>query len=116
VIAIGRLDGDRLKQAREALVERLTRATAETLRTSAKSENAELRRAALLAMSLKNDMKLIPDLIETILDEDDMVVRAARTGLKSLTDQDFGPQPGASSSERKAVVSAWREWLLKQKK
>ncbi len=116
VIAISRLDGDRLKQARETLAERLTRMTSETLRTSAKSENAELRRAAVLAMSLKNDKKHIPDLIDAILDEEEMVVRTARTGLKSLTDQDFGPQPGATSAERKAVASAWREWLLKQKK
>jgi hypothetical protein len=116
VLAIGRLDGDRLKQAREALSERLTRVTTESLRTTAKAENAELRRAAVQAMSMKDDKKHIPDLIEALLDEEEMVVRTAKAGLKSFTQQDFGPKDGASISERKAAVAAWREWLAKQMK
>jgi hypothetical protein len=55
-------------------------------------------------------------LIAAILDEDEHVWLAAKEALKSLTGQDFGPETGALSSERKAAAAAWREWLSKQKK
>jgi hypothetical protein len=116
VLAIPRLDGDRLKYAREALAERLTQLTAETLRTMAKSDNVEQRRAAVLAMASKGDKACIPDLIAAIQDDEDIVVRAAKAGLKSLTGKDFGPADGAASSERKAAAAMWREWLKQQKK
>jgi hypothetical protein len=116
VLAIGSLEGDRLKQARGALIERLTRSSPESLRATVKGENAELRRAAVLAMTIKDDKKHIPDLIDALLDEEEFVVRAAQAGLKVLAQQDFGPKDGASNSERKAAVAAWREWFAKQKK
>jgi hypothetical protein len=116
LLAIPRLDGDRLMNARETLVERLTQASAETLRTMAKSDSAEQRCAAVSAMSMKKDKAYIPDLIAALLDAEDAVVNSARAGLKSLTGQDFGPSAGATSNDRKAVVAAWREWLQQQKK
>jgi hypothetical protein len=116
VIAASRLDGDRLKAAREALAERLTRMTADTLRTMAKAEDVELRRGAVLAMAMKDDKGHLPDLVAALLDDEDAVVRAAKAGLKSLTGQDFGPAANATIGEKKLAADAWREWLSKQKK
>jgi hypothetical protein len=116
VTAANRLEGDRLKQARDALAERLTRMTADTLRAMAKSEEAELRRGAYLAMAMKDDKAHIPDLIAAILDDEEFVVRAAKAGLKSLTNQDFGPNKNANIGEKKLAKDAWQSWWDKQKK
>ena len=101
---------------RTALAERLTRMTAETLRTMAKSEDAELRRAAVLAMAMKDDKAHLPDLVAALLDDEELVVRAAKAGLKSLTNQDFGPPTNASVSEKRIAAENWQNWLNKQKK
>lgn len=114
--AVYRLDGERRKSARAALAERLTRMTAETLRSMAKAEDAELRRGAVLAMAMKDEKVHVPDLIAALLDEEDLVVRAARAGLKSLTGEDFGPAPNASAGQKKLAVDSWTEWQAKQKK
>lgn len=115
--AVNRLDGERRGRARAALAERLTRMTASTLRALVKEEeDPELRRAAVLAMAMKDDRDHVPDLVAAILDEEEVVVRAARAGLKSLTGKDFGPAVNATLGEKKLAVSAWNEWLGKQKK
>lgn len=116
-IAIPRLEGDRKKDAREALAERLTRMTPDTLRRFMKSEDPELRRGAVLAAAMTDDKAYIVDLIDCLMDEDELVVRAARAGLKSLSGgKDFGPQPGASRLDREAAVKNWRQWWATQKK
>jgi HEAT repeat protein len=115
LLAIRKLDGNRLKSTRAALAERLTRMTDETLRTMAQDKDAELRRGAVLAMAMKDDKNHLPDLIAALIDEDESVVRAARAGLKSLTNQDFGPAAGANLADRTAAAKAWFEWLRKQK-
>jgi hypothetical protein len=116
VTAVNRMEGDRLKQGREALAERLTRMTAETLRAMAKSDEAELRRGAFLAMAMKDEKAFIPDLIEAIRDDEEIVVRAAKAGLKSLTGQDFGPATNANVGEKRLARDAWQDWWSKQKK
>ncbi|MDB5307533.1 MAG: hypothetical protein JWO38_1735 [Gemmataceae bacterium] len=115
VQAIHQLDGDRKKQARESLAERLTRMTAESLRGMVKSDDPELRRGAVLACAMKDDKTHVPDLIDRLADDEEIVVRAARAGLKSLTSQDFGPAAGATKDQRKAAADAWRAWWAKQK-
>jgi hypothetical protein len=117
VLAIPKLEGDRKKQAREALSERLTRMSPETLREMMKSDDPELRRAAVLAAAMKDDRSHVPDLIDRIKkDDDESVVRAARAGLKSLSGgQDFGPAPEATKADREAAAKAWRDWWAKQK-
>jgi len=116
VASVNRLDGDRQRQAREALAERLTRMTAETLRVMAKDEDVEYRRAAVLAMAMKDDKGHVRDLVAALLDDEEVVTRAAKAGLKSLTGQDFGPAVNATAGEKKLAVTAWNEWLGKQKK
>ncbi len=110
VHAIPRLDGERQRLAREALADRLTRMTADTLRTMLKNPDAELRRAACLACAMKDDRQHVPDLIERIADPSDLVVRAARAGLKSLTDKDFGPPPGADEDAKAKAHAQWKKW------
>jgi hypothetical protein len=116
VASVNRLDGERRRSAREALAERLTRMTAATLRAMAKDEDPELRRGAVLAMAMKDDKVHVPDLIAALLDEEEVVVRAAKAGLKSLAGQDFGPRVNATDGEKKLAASAWNDWLSKQKK
>ena len=115
VLGIGQLDGPRKSEAREALAERLTRMTADTLREMLRNDEPELRRAAALACAMKDDKDHVPDLIDRLTDED-VVARAAKAGLKSLTGQDFGPEPDATAERRKAAAEAWRAWWAKQKK
>jgi hypothetical protein len=115
VLATARLDGERKKAAREALAERLTRMTAATLREMVKNDEPELRRAAVLAMAMKDDKEHVPDLVVALNDTEDAVIRAARAGLKSLTGEDFGPAPGASAGERAAAIRKWSEWIKKNK-
>jgi hypothetical protein len=116
VRAIPRLDETRQRAAREALAERLTRMTAATLRAMLKDPDAELRRAACLACAMKDDRQHIPDLIERITDRSDLVVRAARAGLKSLTDKDFGPPPVADEEAKSKAQAEWKKWYESQGK
>ena len=50
---------------------------------------------------MKDEKLHIPDLIDRLLDDEELVVRAARAGLKSLSDgKDFGPQNGSTKADR----------------
>ncbi|WP_439621859.1 hypothetical protein [Gemmata sp.] len=115
VAAVAKLDGDRRRAAREALAERLTRMSAETLRAMAGAGEPELRRAAVLAMAMKDDAAHLPDLVAALADADAAVARAARAGLKAVTGEDFGPEADATPAERAAAIRAWAAWVRKQK-
>jgi hypothetical protein len=114
LLALGQLDGERHKATRAALAERLTRMNADTLRQMLKADEAELRRATVLAMAMKDDKDHLPDLIAALADKEDLVVKAARAGLKSVSGEDFGPAPNATPAERAAAIRAWANWLRKQ--
>jgi len=102
---IPQLAGNLRALARDALAERLTRMTAETLRDKLKDDNGEIRRAAALACAMKEDKSHVPDLIALLEDQEPSVTRAVRAALRELTGQDLGP--GAR---------AWKEWWAKQRK
>jgi hypothetical protein len=110
VLAANRLERDKKKQVRDALVERLYRMTPETLRAMSKANEPELRRAACLAGAMRDDKTHIPDLIARITDVDDGVVRAARAGLKSLTGEDFGPDANATDEAKQQAAVRWKFW------
>jgi len=116
VTAVYKLDGDKRKEARGALAERLTRMNAETLRAMAKMDDPEWRRGAVLAMAMKDDKAHIPDLVVALTDDEELVVRAARAGLRSLAGEDFGPAANATAGEKKLAASSWEQWMSKQKK
>ena len=86
--------------------------TAKSLRTMLADPESELRRAAALACAMKDDKAHVPDLIDRVSDPADLVVQAARAGLKSLTGQDFGPPAGSDEDARKKAASAWNKWYL----
>jgi hypothetical protein len=114
VAAIPQLEGQALRQARQALAERLTRMKVTTLRTYLKDEDPEVRRAAALASTAKDDGKvLIPDLIRLLNDREVIVERAAHTALKDLSGRDFGPAADASRTERSRAIAAWLAWWKK---
>jgi hypothetical protein len=110
VLAANRLERDKKKQVRDALVERLYRMTPETLRAMSKANEPELRRAACLAGAMRDDKTHVPDLIARITDVDDGVVRAARAGLKSLTGEDFGPDSNATDEAKQQAAVRWKFW------
>jgi uncharacterized membrane protein YgcG len=98
---IPQLSGAYKVKAREALVDRLTRMTAATLRDKLQDGQFEIRRAAILACVQKNDLAHVPDLIDLLDDSEPLVRRVAETGLKTLTGNDLDA-PGDAN--------AWQAW------
>src|SRR5205823_9195684 len=66
VQAIPQLPDEDRGKARQALVERMTRMTARTLRDKFAQDDAEVRRAAALACAAKGGKEMISDLIELL--------------------------------------------------
>lgn len=120
VTAVVRLEDERKKEARQALADRLTRMTSPTLRQMLKDPNLELRRGAALACGQKGKMEHVPDLIDRLTDEENLVARAAKAGLVALTEKkDLGPVFDPDTGEapmdaRKAAAAAWKAWWAKQ--
>jgi HEAT repeat protein len=112
--AAPRLTGAAQRQARDALVQRLTRMTSTTLRDKLQDDDAEVRRAAALACAMKDARGQVPDLISLLRDPEPAVAQAAGTALKSLTGQDLGPGPDAGAEERLKAAGAWAAWWKKQ--
>jgi hypothetical protein len=112
--AIGKLDGDDRRLAREALADRLTRMKPATLREYLKDEEAEVRRAAALAVAQQDSKLLVPDVIGLLKDPSPLVRRAAHAALKALSGKDFGPAADADAAERLRAIAAWRSWWKKQ--
>ena len=113
-VAIPQLTGPMKTKARDALAERIARMTAATLIDKLQDADREIRRAAALACAMKEEKKLIPNLIQLLEDAEPPVVRAAHVALKALTGQDFGPEADASRAERATAIAAWKSWWIKQ--
>jgi len=113
--AIPRLDAERKVAARAALADRLARLTADTLRGMMTGPDVEVRRAAVLAAAMRDDKAHVSDLLARLTDDEEVVVRAARAGLRSLAggDVDHGPEPGATPAQRRAAAELWRTWWLR---
>jgi HEAT repeat protein len=88
--AIPQLHGKMQIQARQALSERLSRMTEETLRGRLKDDDAEIRRAAAMACALKAKDDLVPELLDLLEDPEPAVVEAARAALQRLTGREVG--------------------------
>ena len=103
--AIPKLTGATKVSARDALAERFTRMTAATLKDKLKDDDLEVRRAAALAVAMKEDASFVPRLIELLQDPEPPVARAAHAALKALTKQELAPDP-----------AAWKAWAAHQGK
>jgi hypothetical protein len=104
------LEGDMRQKARDALRDRLTRMSADTLRRELGDDDPEIRAAAALAAGMKDDKNLVGDLIFRLNDRNPRVERAAYTALTSLTGRDFGPSANATPEERRRAFIQWRNW------
>jgi hypothetical protein len=111
---IPKLTKEMKTKARDALAERLTRMTTATLKDKLQDDDPEARRAAALAVAMKEDTTFVPRLIEMLQDSEPLVSRAALAALKSLTRQNFGPDAEATQAERDKAVAAWKAWWAKQ--
>lgn len=109
-LAIPKLSGNIKRQARDALVQRLTRMTAATLRDKLQDDNVEVRYAAALACGRKNAREHIPDLLLLLDDPERNVVQSARLALTELTGEDFGPASDADLRGCAEATAAWRKW------
>ncbi|HEY7153537.1 MAG TPA: HEAT repeat domain-containing protein [Gemmataceae bacterium] len=110
-LAIPKLSmGAAQREARDALARRLTRMTAATLRDKLQEDAVEVRRAAALACGRKKATEHIPDLLQLLDDPEVAVIQAARTALKELTGEDFGPDVEAGRRGRASAAAAWRKW------
>jgi hypothetical protein len=112
-LALGQLEGKRQFEARQALATRFTRMTQETLKSLVADRDAEVRRAACLAIGMKDDWILLPEVIDCITDPNDLVSRAAKATLKSVSNEDHGPKSGATDIEKREAADAWRLWHAK---
>jgi hypothetical protein len=108
--AVGRLEGDAKKHARECLVQRMERMTVKTLRDKFAGDDAEVRVAAIHAAARKGAAELMPELIELLKHPDDATWQASRDSLRALSGKDFGPRTNASAIERFEATAAWRKW------
>jgi HEAT repeat protein len=98
--AIPKLPAAERATAREALLKRLARMTADSLRDRLHDADPEIRRAAAAACVQSNDSSLVGDLIPLLHDSQPPVSAEALSSLKELTGQDLG------DSEE-----AWEKWL-----
>ena len=114
--AIPQLTGEAQKQARDALADRMARFSATTLKERLRDSDREMRCAAALAVCMRDEQDLVPDLIDAINDADDLVVRAARRALKGISDKDFGPPAGASAAQKRQAIADWKAWWDAKKK
>jgi hypothetical protein len=112
--AVGKLEGSAKAKARDALADRLARMTSKTLGDKLLDDDLEVRRAAALACAMKEDRKQVPRLIELLADPEPPVARAAHAALKTLTEQDLGPDADASRADIAHAIATWKEWWKRQ--
>jgi HEAT repeat protein len=86
---IPRIEGRFQEKARDALVKRLERMTPATLQERLHEEEAEMRRAAVLAYAHKGDSDAVPAIMGLLGDKDGEVIDAAVSGLRDLTGKQF---------------------------
>jgi hypothetical protein len=113
--AIPQLSENAKKTARDSFAERMSRMSANTLKSRLQDKSPEMRRAAVLAVAMREEKELIPDVIASLEDPEELVWRAAHRALRSFTDKDFGPPTGASPQERAKAAAAWKDWAKTQK-
>jgi hypothetical protein len=113
--AIPQLEGEALKQARDALADRMSHMSSATLGVKLTDDDPEVRRAAALAVAMKGDAAHYYRLIELLSDPEARVARAAHAALMEIKKgEDFGPAKDATREERAKAVLAWKAWWAKQ--
>jgi hypothetical protein len=110
-LAIPQLTGDDRNRARDALTERLSAMTADTLRTKLHDRDKEVRAAAALACAMREERANVGELITLLANDPDLfVARAAHLALRSLSGRDVPLPPDAGPADRAKAVEQWRRW------
>ena len=109
-MAIPRLDKGIRAKARDALAERLSRMSQKTLEQYLQDDNAEIRRASVLAVAMRDSLAHTDRVISLLLDPEPRVWRAAHAALRSLSKEDFGPTLNATDEEREQAILRWESW------
>lgn len=103
-LAIHSLEAEERKEARDLLVDRLADRKETTLLKYLTHEEPEIRRAAVLALAMRDAQETIEKIASLLLDPDAIVAYAAQISLKSLTGKDYGPVPNATQEEREKAM------------
>lgn len=111
--AIPHLSGDARKEAREALAARLADRNESTLLGYLEDGDAEIRRAAALALAMRDSKETVKAVAQLILDPEPTVVRATCASLRSLTGEDYGPPANATEEEKQDAVKKYQSWQPK---
>jgi hypothetical protein len=114
--ALPRLAGDLKREARQALEARLAKLPAGLLRARLADKGSETRRAAALACAARGERELLPQLVGLLADRHGEVAQAARSALRELTGEDFGPRPKTGAAAGAAAVRRWQAWLVAKSK
>jgi HEAT repeat protein len=112
--AIPRLSGEDRKEAREALAERLSDRKETTLLRYLEDDDAEIRRAAALALGMRDSKETVAVVAKLILDPNPSVVRATCASLRSLTGEDYGPAPNGTEEEKQDALKKYQAWRLRK--
>jgi HEAT repeat protein len=108
--AIPRLSGDARKEAREGLADRLSDRKDTTLLRYLEDDDPEIRRAAALALGMRDSKETVAVVAKLLLDPDPSVVRATCASLRSLTGEDYGPPPNATEEEKQDALKKYQAW------
>jgi HEAT repeat protein len=109
-LAISRQSGDERQQLRDALGLRMYRMTDQTLGEYLEDEDAEIRRAAIVGLTMKDSITHMDQIIEMLLDPEPTVARAAYAALRHLSGKNYGPALQSTEAERIMAASRWRKW------
>jgi hypothetical protein len=110
--AIPRLSADARKEARQTLAQRLSDRLETTLLGYLEDSDAEIRRAAVLALGMRDSKETVAAVAQLLLDPNPSVVRATCASLRSLTGEDYGPPPNATEEEKQDALKKYQGWRL----
>jgi hypothetical protein len=100
--------------ARNLLVQMLTRQKPEVVKQKLKDEKGEVRLAAVRVANTRN-LRVVPELIELIDDDEQSVREQAQVALIRISGgRNFGPARGASKEDRQKAAEKWRVWWSRQ--
>jgi len=108
--AIPSLSGNARKEAREALAKRLSGRKEATLLRYLEDSDAEIRRAAALALGMRDAQETVAEVAKLLLDPNPSVVRATHASLRSLTGDDYGPAANATEEEKQEAIKKYQAW------
>lgn len=112
--AIATLQGAAQRKARAALADHCTRLNFHQRDEYLRSDDAEIRRAAVLACAVRNTDRHFDRVIELLQDPVPSVANVAHDVLCSLTGKDFGPPDPSTVGQRASAIEAWQNWRKKQ--